>query len=268
MLLSQKPYRGMQINRTHPLAKGLVGCWVFNEETGKLVFDLSGNGNNGEITGADWVADGLYFDGGTDKVNFGSSDSIDDLSQLTVFIKVNHKSLTYNDKVIAKGSVGSSPASGSWGMYIVSSSSKTYGIKKELLGNDIYNYYTNSAITGQEDTLCFTWNGGTTNTNGEDIAFYINGEFKTPSSFSGGGSFRSDTAYNLEINSLNGYVLSALIYNRVLSAEEVAWLYRKPYAMFRPKINPGILYYEAAAGGNAPTGVFYGPFVGPLGGPI
>ena len=42
-----KPIRGSHLNRSHPLAHGLVGCWLFNEATGKKLFDLSGNDNSG-----------------------------------------------------------------------------------------------------------------------------------------------------------------------------------------------------------------------------
>jgi len=42
-----KPLPGMPfVNRTHPLARGLVGLWLFNEGSGNKVFDLSGNGNH------------------------------------------------------------------------------------------------------------------------------------------------------------------------------------------------------------------------------
>jgi hypothetical protein len=48
----------------------LVGHWSFNENTGSTVYDRSGYGNNGEITGATWAegacGDALSFDGGLD----------------------------------------------------------------------------------------------------------------------------------------------------------------------------------------------------------
>lgn len=43
-----KPFRGSLLNKSHPLASGLVGCWLFNEGVGKKVYDLSGN--QGHIT--------------------------------------------------------------------------------------------------------------------------------------------------------------------------------------------------------------------------
>ncbi len=40
----QKPRLGTPLNPYHPLARGLVGFWLFNEGSGNKVFDLSGNG--------------------------------------------------------------------------------------------------------------------------------------------------------------------------------------------------------------------------------
>lgn len=63
MGLIQKPPIGIQLNRSHTLANGLVGCWVMNEMTGSVVFDLSNNDSDGTNIGTAWVPDGLYFDG-------------------------------------------------------------------------------------------------------------------------------------------------------------------------------------------------------------
>jgi len=52
----QKPLLGTQLNRSHPLARGLVGAWVMNEGSGDRVNDLSGNGGVGTLVGATWVA--------------------------------------------------------------------------------------------------------------------------------------------------------------------------------------------------------------------
>lgn len=46
----QKPPIGAKLNFGHPLAKGLVGCWLFNEGSGGQVFDYSGQSNHGFIT--------------------------------------------------------------------------------------------------------------------------------------------------------------------------------------------------------------------------
>lgn len=52
-----KPIRGIQLNKSHPLARGLVGCWLFNEGSGTKCFDVSGFGNHGTRESAtSWVA--------------------------------------------------------------------------------------------------------------------------------------------------------------------------------------------------------------------
>jgi len=70
---ASKPPVGSQIDWGHPLAKGLVGCWLFNEEGGKIIEDISGNDNDGAMVNAVWSGGksgtGLYFDTSTDYVN-------------------------------------------------------------------------------------------------------------------------------------------------------------------------------------------------------
>jgi hypothetical protein len=46
-----KPIIGSKVDFSHPLSKGIVGCWLFNEGMGDKVYDLSGNQNTGTLTG-------------------------------------------------------------------------------------------------------------------------------------------------------------------------------------------------------------------------
>jgi len=75
-----KPPPGIKLNHAHPLARGLVGCWLMNEGTGSKVADLSGNGNDGDIEGATWAGSksggGLDFDGTDDYIRIANSDSL------------------------------------------------------------------------------------------------------------------------------------------------------------------------------------------------
>jgi hypothetical protein len=61
----------------HP---GLVGWWHFNEGTGTVAGDSSGNGNNGTITGASWVTgkygDALSFNGLNNYITVPASSSL------------------------------------------------------------------------------------------------------------------------------------------------------------------------------------------------
>ena len=56
----QKPPLGVQINRSHPLAQGLVGAWIMNEGSGSRISDLSMFGNYGSaINGNSWIGGGI-----------------------------------------------------------------------------------------------------------------------------------------------------------------------------------------------------------------
>jgi hypothetical protein len=68
-----KPSMGEdELDWADPLNRGLVGYWLSNEGGGNIVNDLSGNGKHGTITGATWTAGkfgpGLLFDGADDQV--------------------------------------------------------------------------------------------------------------------------------------------------------------------------------------------------------
>ena len=41
-----KPIRAIKVNENHPLARGLAGCWLFNEGCGLQVADVSASGHN------------------------------------------------------------------------------------------------------------------------------------------------------------------------------------------------------------------------------
>jgi hypothetical protein len=77
------------------LTSGLVGLWSFNgtDISGTTVYDRSGQGNNGTITGGvtkaiGKIGQGLSFDGVDDYVNIGSLHSTEELT-LSVWIYTN-----------------------------------------------------------------------------------------------------------------------------------------------------------------------------------
>ena len=68
--------------------KDLVGLWAFDEGTGNKVKDLSGNGNDGTISGAKWVdgkfAKALEFNGDGDQVLVPHADVLNIEGELTI----------------------------------------------------------------------------------------------------------------------------------------------------------------------------------------
>lgn len=249
---SQKPFRGMQINRSHPLAKGLVGCWVFNEQTGDEVFDLSGNGNHGAFGGniPTWVSDGISFPSTGD------------------WIDIPHQDLTSNWTIVFEAycNGGVSPN----GAMVLGNGADSQNFI--YTGNNVRTRFQNTAGLNADWTadtdFYHKWRqcSFVADTTGVELYLEANSQGRqiiTPSF----KFYQIGTGHTVSNYDYNGTIRYIHLYNRALSPTEIAWLNREPYAMFQREISPGILYYEAAAG-VSPTSVFYGPFVGPLGGPL
>ncbi len=70
-----KPPLGVRLNRGHPLAKGLVARYLFNENGGQTLYDIAGNNHGALTNGPAWapgqpgkVGAALRFDGTNDYV--------------------------------------------------------------------------------------------------------------------------------------------------------------------------------------------------------
>ena len=243
----QKPFRGAQLNRTHPLVKGLVGCWLFNEATGETVFDLSGNGNNGTLENdVAWGSSGLDF-GGVDGYISLPNLNINGSTPRTMSFWVKPKSGADIDGIFSCGA--NSPLN-KFNIYSdVAVSNNVY------VGSNSADWYS-AANTLPEDEISkvdVVYNGGQIQIAG-NLKIYINA-VDLPLTFAGAGSGvlnTSNVLYTIGTDIfeppgryLDGSIYSASTYNRALSADEIAWSYREPYAMFEPSFNPALLYSAA-----------------------
>jgi len=71
------PPLAVRCDLAHPLARALVGCWLFNEGAGRTVRDTSGRGCHGSFSGAPaWApsefGDAIEFDGDDDWLDMGN----------------------------------------------------------------------------------------------------------------------------------------------------------------------------------------------------
>jgi hypothetical protein len=73
---------------SQPPNEGLVGYWSFNEGSGTVAHDYSGNGNDGTIYGATWTTgvseNALIFDGINDYIDLLDTASVRGLSSFTI----------------------------------------------------------------------------------------------------------------------------------------------------------------------------------------
>jgi hypothetical protein len=91
-------------------AQGLVASYSFDEGSGTILSDSSGNGNNGTITGATWTtgkySGGLSFDGANDYIQIPNSNSLDiigDEITLSGWVNININGNDHDYSIICKG---------------------------------------------------------------------------------------------------------------------------------------------------------------------
>jgi len=222
-----KPVFGSLPQRGHRLSIGLVGFWLFNEGAGNMVRDLSGNGHHGIITGATWSAgpDGtcLYFNGNMNYIT---------ISPLLSFLEGSPYTIIAYAK---RTSTGTSLES-----LCGQRNTDTYPVLFERQGSYII-YYSNSG--GYEYTPNITdftdWHQIAITTDnigaGSTLTYYFNGLYVDVDSLNN-AEFNLEhigSTYNINNNyDYEGYIDHLLVYNRVLSASEIALLYREPFCMF------------------------------------
>jgi hypothetical protein len=228
-----KPPPGTPINPLHPLSKGLVGYWLFNEGAGSRANDISGHGNHGTLEnmspnaqdsgwGGSKFGGGLQFDGVNDYVNCGSDESLDITEAITVEAWVKSNTVAGYHAIVAKDNA--SIGDGWW----------IYQIGDELGVEARYGASWDNTITttdvftvNQYAHVSFTFNK-------ENTILYVNGveiirEAHTDSIQSNNHTVRIGVDERGNVDLFNGSIDSVRIYNRALSAEEIKILYHDPF---------------------------------------
>ena len=225
--LREKPRAGARLDLSHPLNKGLVGCWLFNEGSGIRAFDSSSYKNHGVLTNMAIPSCrsslGLAFDGVDDYVDAGNDASLNITDAITVEAWVNG---TWNNDV--------SPLSKS--KWVTTEQGWFY---RYLTTGGLYLVFGNGTTTTSLGYNSFfpannTWYHILVTRSGSNFIYYVNGVQKATTS----SNLDIRTTENLTIGSkgaskyFNGSIDEVRIYNRALSAEEIKELYINPYGMF------------------------------------
>ena len=253
MIHTLKPPLGVRLNTSHPMANGLVGCWLLNERDGNKVYDLSGNGHHGIFANSPvWIPDGLEFE----------------------------YNVTWDSRLVRCGDVGWFPAyeatvfmdvyphtmaaaSVAYWWTIdrgVSNSSPSISLGRHTsLGRASFNYNGTSEIySGAYNFISDAWQRVAVRfRSGGSADIYVNGElFVNDASIGsyvlGIGQF-SFGAYSRS-SALAGYaddidVRSVMVYDKFCSDYEIKALSIDPYAMFEPE--PIYLFGSAGGGGGS-----------------
>lgn len=247
-----KPTRALQIDRCHPLASGLTGCWLMNEATGEFVADYGPRRNNGIFS---YNASAPAWKPGKNgsAIEFGSERCIDcgtdkfgwDISNEISIVALVNQSANQVNTIFARSSFSrpcrlSSYSSGKfkWGVYTD--------------GTDcVINSTSTHQIDGSEFVhVAGVWRAG-------HGRLYVNGvQEASESSSSGNLSFVNDSQ-RVGIGGTyedgnyyycwNGRIEYVFVYNRVLSADEIRCLYHEPFAMFTRPISPALITVTTSA---------------------
>ncbi len=228
-----KPVRGAQLNKNHTLSGYLFYCLLMNEGTGNRIMDYSSRKSIDEFYGSpSWLSGKfgacLSFNGANDYIDSG--------------IKINTSqnwSITGWARIADKAPGGSLDNTQSiFGSHQLNRF--YFGFRPN--GNYFFGYgsaYKESTPSDEvSDDIWFQW----TLVGDNGLArLYIDARQVDTLSYSGmgvqlysnliGARRGSASPFNPELY-FQGDIDNIMLFNRALSAREIAWLYREPYAMF------------------------------------
>ena len=205
-------------------AVGLVAAYSFDEGSGTTLIDRSGNGNNGTIANATWVAgkygSALKFNGSNSLVTVANSASLNLTAGMTLEAWVDPTTLTSPDAnwaaIIAKEHLNSANDV-SYALYGVQGTSAPPG-GNVLVGGATYQTTGGSALSLNTWVfLCTTYDGTTLKT-------YVNGVL-VASQTVGGSIFTTGDPLTIggdwSNEMFNGIIDNVRIYNQALSQSQL-----------------------------------------------
>ena len=256
-----KPVLGTQLNLGHPLARGLVGCWLMNEGGGNLVADLSGNGNAGTSvdSGVTWQASrhgtALHFDGSASYVNCGTDVGIDGAREITIVTRYMLDATGSYDVIAGKYldstnniSINANTVSGTALSFTVADGSTNYGWT-----------FAGAVTTGKLYQISCVFNGyGNGNTERakiyiDDVNLSLNYTGIIPSAAPSLTSTNFNIGNTSDTFCFNGLMYYMYVFNRALTPNDIQSLYMDPYQMLRH--DPIELWAAAAASAVTDTGI-------------
>jgi len=237
-----KPPLVGRVQPGHPLAQGLIGCWLFNERSGYTVHDASGQRNNGSLNdGTTWGPSrfGLGVEFESDGyVDCGGPKPWNTIGDVTVSLWVKDAGTGIAGWVFNKFY---STADG-WGLY--KSAANYLGIYDDIDNADSGRYYT--AIEPGD------WYHVVASMKSLENRLYLDGVLIGSGGYSAdnwssfGGNFYIAARGNGS-TFYDGVIDHVMVWRRALSDGEVAWLYREPFAMFDSRARSVLMYIPGQA---------------------
>lgn len=232
-----KPTRGLRLNKSHPLSRGLVGCWIMNEGSGARCFDSGGKRLDlGFENGPAWCpgrhGNAVLFDRASSQylqvekptiTSFPFSaaawfNSNDDASNQT-FIFVGNKDKTYSYcDLDVRGAEAGDYVRAFQHHYSDTHSKGAYSTK----GFTKNKWHLASGVWKSKSARYAYLDGGNKGSNEEET-----GEMSGHNRTAIGGARDSSPG-----NYMSGKIGAVYIWDRIVTELEFKWLYRNPFCMF------------------------------------
>jgi len=256
-----KPGLGAELDFGHPLAQGLVGCWLMNEGSGNKVNDLSGYANHGTlVNGPTWVAGdrgGLAANfpaaATTSYIDGGASEGLEIVAgqSMTIIASVYPRVVSTGSHHIVNRI---DPAANDRRNYALRiEATGILGFHYRNVTNTAWNIWKTGAVcvanAWQQLAVSYTMGTGATlrtYRNGQNVAgSWTTGTGNEAPYTTGAQNIAIGLIVHTAIEPFNGLVDTVAIYNRALSATEIAELYSQPFAYY-PR--PRRFWYTTEAG--------------------
>ncbi len=238
-----KPFRGARINRTHPLARGLVAAYLMNEGGGNQIFDIANNNTGTFVNNTSWDVGPndkiIDLPGVDDYVNIPSALANLSGSIATFICRVRVDAYDSNGVVLFGTNTGTS----TWFQIIGDGSCVVMANTVAVVNTDFDN--------GEFRTLAFVSDG--TNSTVYNNGVNIGTDADAVTAFAAGaknfhlGNWIAGATFDL-----NGALEWAYVFNQALSAPEIVQVHREPYAFIERSQSRGALFEEIMAAGIVP----------------
>jgi hypothetical protein len=241
-----KPHYGSRVDPHHPLAQGLVGCWLMNEGGGNTVFDSSGFGNHGNFSnGPLWVngrsGSVISFDGNARWIDLPANTvGFEGLSEVSLITYVYLNNINANYVIYDNAITGD---------YFRFALYQNFSVANKL-SISIRNTHTGDMgtriiLSSTPDTPLKKWVSVaiTYSVRESFLRMYFDSDL-VGETITNITAFTSTPAVNVRIANdvssspipLNGMLAFTMLYNRALTSQEVVHIYANPYCFaWRPK---------------------------------
>jgi lipoprotein-anchoring transpeptidase ErfK/SrfK len=218
---------------------GLVGYWNFNEGSGYIAIDQSGNGHNGTIYSATWATgisgNALYFDGIDDYVDVGYYNQFGGTQSFTLCAWINKTSLQAGEPSILNNMVSSAAG------FALSST----GHQTAVTVGGVNDTWVQASVTNFSVINDGKWHFITGSYDGNRLSLYLDGNLVGFQNY-----VNNYTKSNLHINIarmedgnrfyFNGLIDEIRIYDIALTNDQIYHLYQNPDNGNLPPYKPTI----------------------------